>query len=81
MLVKIVTLDRIVLEKEIDSIIVPGIQGQLTILPHHIPLICPLTRGKIKIKSKEEEKIIEIDDGILKVDKEGAKILVFLHGY
>jgi len=40
----------------------------LTILSHHISLICPLGKGKVEIK-KDKEKVFEIEEGILKVDK------------
>lgn len=88
MLVKVISLDKIIFEGEIESIVVPGKGGQLTILPHHIPLICPLGKGKIKIVRKRKEKeveieegeFLEIEEGILKVDKEGVKILITPHG-
>ena len=80
MLVKIISLDRTIFEGETEFIVVPAKGGQLTILPHHVPLICPLVRGKIRVKEEEKEKIFEIEEGILKVDKEGVKILITPHG-
>jgi len=81
MLVKIIGLDKIIFEGEAKEIVVPGKQGQLTILPHHIPLICPLGRGKIKIRKEDEEKNFEIGEGILKVDKKEISVLVIPHGF
>jgi len=88
MLAKIISLDKKNFEGEVEAVVVPGKEGQLTILPNHIPLICPLKKGKIKVVKKRKEKGIEmeeriffeIEEGILKVDKEGVKILIIPHG-
>jgi F-type H+-transporting ATPase subunit epsilon len=76
MLAKIISLDKKVFEGEVDSVVVPGKEGQLTILSNHIPLICPLKKGKIRIIKEKEETEFEIEEGILKVDKKGVKILI-----
>jgi F-type H+-transporting ATPase subunit epsilon len=89
MLVRLIALDKIIFEGEAEAIVVPGKQGQLTILPHHLPLICPLGKGKIKInKKKEKEELtieerifFEIEEGILKVNKEGVDALVVTHAF
>jgi F-type H+-transporting ATPase subunit epsilon len=81
MLAKIISLDKKIFEGEVEAVVVPGKEGQLTILPNHIPLICPLKKGKIKVIGKKEERIFfEVEEGILKVDKDGVKILIVPHG-
>jgi F-type H+-transporting ATPase subunit epsilon len=88
MLAKIISLDKKIFEGEVEAVVVPGKEGQLTILPNHIPLICPLGKGKIKVVKKRKENEIEmeeriffeIEEGILKVDKDGVKILIVPYG-
>jgi F-type H+-transporting ATPase subunit epsilon len=79
MFVKIVRLDKIIFKGEVKEVVVPGKHSQLTILSHHIPLICPLGKGKVKIK-KNKEKVFEIEEGILKVDKKEVNILLTHYG-
>jgi F-type H+-transporting ATPase subunit epsilon len=76
MLAEIISLDKKVFEGEVESVVVPGKEGQLTVLPNHIPLICPLKKGKIRIIKEKKETELEIEEGILKIDKEGVKILI-----
>jgi len=76
MLAEIISLDKKVFEGEVESVVVPGKEGQLTVLPNHIPLICPLKKGKIRIIKEKKEIEFEIEEGILKIDKEGVKILI-----
>jgi len=77
MVLNLISLDKIIYQGEVYSITLPGADGQLTILPHHIPLITPLKKGKIKIKDIAEKEIFfEIEGGILEVKPEEVNILV-----
>jgi len=44
---KIVTPERLVLEEVVDSVSVPTTEGEITILPDHIPLISGLSSGDV----------------------------------
>ena len=76
MLVKIISLGGAVYEGEAKAAVVPGKGGQLTILAHHIGLITPLKKGRIKLKEDGKERDFDIEQGILKVDPKGANILI-----
>lgn len=47
---KIVTPQRVLLEKECESITVPTQSGEITILKNHIPLVSNLKAGELKFK-------------------------------
>lgn len=78
MLVNIINLEKIIYSDETDEAVLPGKEGQLTILPNHTPLITLLTKGEIKIRKKGEERIFEISEGILEVNLREVNILVTL---
>ena len=61
---------------EAISVIVPGSDGVLTVLPHHEPFISPLKAGTIEVKTTEEKKEFEIENGILEVSNNQATILL-----
>ncbi len=44
---KIVTPERVVLEETVDQVTLPTIDGEITILPDHIPLVSALKSGDI----------------------------------
>lgn len=78
MLIKIIAIDKVIFEGEAEAATIPGKDGQLTILPHHIPLITLLKQGKIKLRKGEEEKFFEIEEGILEINPKEVNILVTL---
>jgi F-type H+-transporting ATPase subunit epsilon len=59
------------------SATLPGSAGQMTILPHHEPLISTLKEGRITVRiSDVDEKVFAIDSGVLEVSGERAVVLV-----
>ncbi len=44
---KIITPERLILEEEVDQVTFPTTEGELTILPEHIPLIASLKSGDV----------------------------------
>jgi F-type H+-transporting ATPase subunit epsilon len=44
---KIVTPERLVLEELVDQVSIPTIDGEITVLPDHIPLITELSSGDV----------------------------------
>ena len=55
--------------EDVDQITLTTTSGEITVLPHHIPLISTLKTGYVLIKSGEEEKKFSIAGGILEVRK------------
>lgn len=60
---KIVTPERVLLSDEIDQISLMTENGEITILPHHIPLVTNLVPGELKYQKNGEEKIVAIAGG------------------
>jgi F-type H+-transporting ATPase subunit epsilon len=44
---KIVTPEKLILEEMVDQVSLPTTKGEITVLPHHIPLITELASGEI----------------------------------
>ena len=49
--------------KDIDSVVMPARDGEIEILPGHIPLITMLNAGRIGIKKGADEEDLAIDKG------------------
>ena len=64
---EIVTPERLVYSDEVDSVNVPGIEGELGILPHHAPLISTLGVGELRIRKAGAEDHFAIVGGFLQV--------------
>lgn len=64
---EIVTPERLAYSDEVDMVLVPGIDGELGILPHHTPLVSLLGVGELKIRKGADEESFAIAGGFLQV--------------
>src|SRR5574338_859274 len=64
---EIVSPERRAFTGEVDEVIVPGIDGQLGILPHHTRLITALGTGELRIKKDGTEQSLLISGGFVEV--------------
>ena len=67
LLLEIVTPERQVFSDEVDSVVAPGSEGELGILPHHAPLLTTLGFGELRIRRGGEEEYFAIAGGFLQV--------------
>ena len=67
---KIVTPEKLILEEMVDSVTVPTTEGEITILPDHIPLIASLLSGDIVAIAKGEHIPMAVVGGFVEVKKE-----------
>ena len=64
---EIVSPERRAYSDEVDMVVVPGIDGQLGILPHHTRLISALGIGELRIKKGGTEQSMLISGGFVEV--------------
>jgi F-type H+-transporting ATPase subunit epsilon len=67
LLLEIVTPERQVFSEQVDSVVCPGVEGELGILPHHAPLLTTLGVGELRIRRGGEEEFFAIAGGFLQV--------------
>ncbi len=58
------------------SATLPGLAGELTILPHHEPLVTPLKAGRITVRETLGEKTFDIESGVLECSGNRAVVLL-----
>jgi len=63
----IVTAERVIFSEDVDTVVAPGIEGQLGVLPHHTPLMTMLQSGELLIKQTGSEFCMAISGGFLEV--------------
>ena len=57
---EIISPEKIILSEKVNSVTIPSFEGEMTILPDHIPLITFLRPGIVRIEgSKESEYFVE----------------------
>jgi len=67
LLLEIVTPERLAYSEEVDSVQVPGIDGELGILPNHAPLLSTLGVGELRIRKGGSEELFAIVGGFVQV--------------
>jgi F-type H+-transporting ATPase subunit epsilon len=70
---KIVSPEKLVFEEtDFDSITFPAQDGEITVLPGHIPLISKIVPGEITARKKDKTISLVTTDGFLNVSKDGT---------
>lgn len=75
---EIVSPERRAYTDEVDMVIVPGIDGQLGILPHHTRLITALGTGELRIKKGGTEQSLLISGGFVEVRSDKVVVMADL---
>jgi F-type H+-transporting ATPase subunit epsilon len=72
---KIVTPEKTVYEDSIDQLTLPTMEGEITVLPNHIPIISVLAPGELVAKKDGEEVAMAVSGGMVEVRKNEITVL------
>jgi F-type H+-transporting ATPase subunit epsilon len=72
---EIVSQDRTVFQGDVDVVVLPGIAGEMGILPHHAPVLTILKYGVIKIRQNGKEELFTVAGGMAEVQPDIVTIL------
>lgn len=79
--IKIITPDKIVYDStDVSSVTIPTKEGEITVLPGHIPLIAPLKTGEAKFLKDGVEFGLAISGGILEVRPNNVVVILAERG-
>lgn len=75
----IAQLDKVFFDGEAQSATFPGMEGELTVYPSHMPLVTTLAPGVITVRGKElpgGEQTFPVESGVLEVRADGATVIL-----
>ena len=72
---EIITPEKVVLEETVDQITLPTTEGEITVLPNHIPLVSILNPGEVVAKKGNEEIAMSCSGGFIEVTPEKVLVL------
>ena len=72
---KVLTIDHCFFEGDVDRIVVRTTQGDVGILPNHVPYIAALGIGALIIVQNGERRVAAVSGGCVDVTREGPTIL------
>ncbi|MGP8079956.1 MAG: F0F1 ATP synthase subunit epsilon [Dehalococcoidales bacterium] len=73
--VDIVTAERLVFSQDADIVMVPGVEGEMGILPHHEPIMTMIKPGEVLVRKGTEEYSMAVSGGFLEVTPDHITIL------
>ena len=76
---KRVTLGGVKRDETVYSVTIPTIDGEISVLPSHEPLVTVARDGVITVrrtKETQEEEFFAISGGVVEIDQTGVRILV-----
>src|SRR3990167_11168581 len=73
---KIVTPENEVYAEKIDQVTIDTKEGEITVLPHHMPLISILRPGEMRIVKDGKEMSMAVLGGFLEIKKDSEVIIL-----
>lgn len=73
--VELVTAEGRVLSEEADFVRLPGLGGELGVLPEHIPLLTPLKTGEVLVRNDGQDEFLFVAGGFVEVLPDRVVIL------
>ena len=67
LMLEIVTPEKLAFSDQVDSVVLPGSEGELGVLPHHAPLVSTLGAGELRLRKGGSEESFAIVGGFLQV--------------
>jgi F-type H+-transporting ATPase subunit epsilon len=75
LLLEIVTPESRTFSEEVDMVVLPGVEGELGILPLHVPLMTRLLPGEVRIMQDQKETDLVVGTGFVEVTQTKVSIL------
>ncbi len=71
----VITPVKTLLDEDVDEITIPTQEGEITILPNHVPLVAKITPGEMIVRKNRKPQSYAITGGFIEVGREYITIL------
>ena len=72
---EIITPEKVVYRDAVESITLPTSEGEITVLPGHLPLIALLQAGALTVRKGKEESYMAVSSGFVEVQS-GSRVKI-----
>ena len=72
---EIVTPESKTFSDDVDSVVIPGVEGELGILPQHVALMTQIVPGELRIFKGGQETRLAVGGGFVEVSGEKVSVL------
>ena len=75
MRLEILTAEGVLFDGDVDSVVAPGSEGELGILPHHAALMTMLQPGELRYRTADGESFLAVHGGFMEVSGDHVVVL------
>jgi len=72
---EIVTPEAKVYSDTIDSVVIPTVEGEIGVLPGHIPLLTQVEDGELRVTKGADTQLLIVSGGFAQIDGDRVRIL------
>lgn len=72
---EIVTPEQKIYADDVDSVVIPGLEGEMGILPQHVPLMTQLLPGELRVMKAGEELRLAVGEGFVEIGADKVAVL------
>jgi len=72
---EIVTPEQKIYSDDVDSVVIPGVEGELGILPQHVPLMTQLLPGELRVLKDGKEMRLAVGEGFVEISSDKVAVL------
>jgi F-type H+-transporting ATPase subunit epsilon len=75
---EIVTPDAIAHSEDVDMVTLPSVEGQIGILPQHVPLMTQIVPGEMIVRKGGQDRFLAVGEGLVEISGDHVAILTDL---
>lgn len=71
----IITPEKVIFDDQADELILPTVNGEIAVLPHHVDLLTQLAPGEMIIKVKGKDNHVAVTGGFVQIENGNISVL------
>ena len=64
-----------VYSRDVDMVVLPGVEGRMGILPHHVHLMTQLVPGELIVRKDDQEAVLAVGEGLVEITGKSVAIV------
>ncbi len=75
LILEIVTPEAKVYSDTIDSVVIPTVEGEIGVLPGHLPLVTQIEHGELRVTKGATSHLLAVSGGFAQIDGDRVRVL------
>src|SRR5207302_7848758 len=75
---EIVTPEATVYSEDVDMVTLPAVEGQIGILPQHVPLMTQMVPGEMIVRKNGQNRFLAVGEGLVEISADHVATLTHL---